>query len=311
MMSTWGQNFFIVLSAIILFLYGLEHFSQEVQRVGMAKLKSGLEKLASNRFMGFILGAASTAALQSSSALSAITIALVNSKILSFKASLAILFGSNLGTTLTAQIVALKLTGIGPVFIVLGTLVSLLKFKIHIVGRTLFYFGFIFFSLDLISASLAPLQNSPEVLRFLAKASTPVLGVLMGALVTMALQSSSVSTGLVILLVQAQTLPVEAAIPLVLGANIGTTATGLIAALKMDRTAKRTALANTIFNFTGVLLIFPFIGILTTYLGEIDSRPSQLVANTHLFFNLAVSIFFLAMLNPFERLMIKIMPIKN
>jgi phosphate:Na+ symporter len=239
---------------------------------------------------------------------SALTVALVNSGVISFRNSLAILFGSNVGTTLTAQIVAMKLTGIGPIFIVFGSLLSLVKFRASIVGKTLFYFGFIFFSLDLISSSLAPLRESPQVLNFLAQAESPVLGVLIGLVVTLILQSSSVSSGLVVLLVQQSALSIEAAIPLILGANLGTTGTALLASIGMDRAAKRSAIGNALFNFFGVCLVFPFLGLFVSFLLKLDTHPSQVVANAHLLFNLGASFIFILFLKSFERLLMKIYP---
>jgi Na/Pi-cotransporter len=302
------DTIFLAASGVILFLYGLEHFGQEIHRLGVNHLKGALERFAGNRWRGFALGAIMTAILQSSSALSALTVALVNSGVISFRNSLAILIGANVGTTLTAQIVALKLTGIGPIFIVLGTVLSLIKIKASVVGKTVFYFGFIFFSLDLISNSLAPLGENPQVVSLLAEAQNPVLGVLMGALVTLLLQSSSVSTGLVVLLVQQRALGLDAAIPLILGANLGTTGTALLASMGMERAAKRAAIGNAIFNFLGVLLVFPVLSYFTTFLMGLDSRPSQLVANAHLFFNLGVSLIFILFLKPYERFLLRIFP---
>jgi len=299
------NTIFLVISAVILFLYGLEHFSREIQHIGEASFKNHLEKFASNRWRGFALGAFFTALVQSSSAVSALTVTLVNSGMISFSNSLAILFGTNVGTTLTAQIVAYKLTGIGPVFIVLGTILSLLKYRVRVFGRLVFYFGFIFFSLDLISQALKPIQNSPWLLDVLSYAESPFWAVLLGAVVTFVVQSSSVSTGLVVILVQQNTLTLPMAICLILGSNIGTTGTALIASLEMDRKAKVSALANTLFNVIGVFVVLPLLPLFLRYIDQLATdNPSQVVASTHLMFNVSVSILFLLYLKPFEKLVV-------
>jgi phosphate:Na+ symporter len=300
------QIIFVIFSAIILFIYGLEQFSKEIQALSKSHLKGRLESFASNRWRGFLLGATFTAIVQSSSAVSAITVGFVHAGIISFRNSIAILFGCNVGTTLTAQIVALKLTGFGPYFIVIGFLLSLLRTKYRTWGKAIFYFGFIFFSLDLISSSLGPLRQSPQVLELLQKGSAIWLGVFMGAAVTFIVQSSSVSTGLVVLLVQQGTLSLDAAIPIVLGANIGTTGTAIMASLGMDLNARRAAMANTLFNIGGVIVILPFISLLTKNLILFEDNPAQVVANVHLMFNLAASFVFLFLLKPFENIVLRI-----
>lgn len=165
----------LVVTTVILFLYGLENFSREVHRLGATRFQEALTRITSNRVLGFLLGAGVTAVIQSSSAVSALTVALVNSGALSFARSLPVILGANVGTTVTAQLVAFKLTGIGPAFIVIGFLFSLFKFRYSILGKTIFYFGFIFFSLDLISNTLLPLRDNEQVLALLSASTHPAL----------------------------------------------------------------------------------------------------------------------------------------
>ena len=288
------QGLFAAVSAIVLFLYGLQSFSRELQTVGGATLRSWLGRVTASRWSGFAVGALATAVLQSSSAITALTTALVDASAISFRASLGVLLGSNVGTTATAWLVSFKLTGIGPVFIVLGALLSALPVRASVIGKAIFYFGLIFFALDLISASLKPLQQQPVFRQWLALAQAPWLGVLTGLVFTAVVQSSSVTTGVAILLVQQGVLPPEAAIPVVIGANVGSTSTALVASVGMSPVARATAISNFGFNAVGALLFFPF---LRPFAQEVVARagdPGLAVAWAHLLFNLTIAAGFLA-----------------
>lgn len=287
------QVYVLVLSALLLFLYGLEHFSKELQTVGRDRLPHWLGLATRNRFGGLLLGAGVTAVVQSSSAVSALVIALVNAGTLGFPASLAVLLGSKIGTTSTAWLVSWKLTHIGPYLIVLGGLLTMLPFSVRVLGRAIFYFGFIFFSLDLISASLEPLRQSPWVLAWLARAQEPWLGVLMGIGMTVLLQSSSVVSGLAVVLVQQGVLDPLGAVTIVVGATLGTTATGLIASIPMDALARRVAWMNVLFNAVGVALMLPFIAPFGAWALRTGHSPEQAVAIANLAFNAGVALLFL------------------
>jgi phosphate:Na+ symporter len=209
--------------------------------------------------VGVVIGAIFTAVIQSSSATSVITIGLVNAGVLSFKNSVGIIFGANIGTTVTAQLVAFKLTAFAPLFIVVGFALSLVRTRASIFGKSIFYFGFVFFSLNLISSSLQPLHNEPTLLEYLLRPQNPLLAVLAGCVFTALVQSSSVTTGLAIIFTQQGLLGLENAVPIIVGANIGTTATALIAMFNMDLAAKKTALSHFLFNVGGVLLFIPVL----------------------------------------------------
>ncbi|MFM6985135.1 MAG: Na/Pi cotransporter family protein [Hydrogenophaga sp.] len=287
------QLFVLILSALLLFLYGLEQFSRELQQLGQERMARLLEQATRHRLGGLLLGAGVTAIVQSSSAVTALVVALVNAGTLGFAGSLAVLLGANVGTTATAWLVSFKLTGIGPFLIVLGGLLTLLPFAIRVAGRVIFYFGFIFFSLDLIGHSLAPLRQQPWLVDALVQGSTPWIGVLMGAAITLLLQSSSVVSGLAVVLVQQGMLPPEAAVAIVVGANAGTTVTALIASIPMNAVARRTAWMNTLFNLTGVILLLPWITPFAHWALGVADSPAQAVAVAHLAFNLGVALLFL------------------
>jgi phosphate:Na+ symporter len=288
-------------SAIVLFLYGLEAFSGEIQRAGGATLKKWLGKLTQGRWRGVLLGAVATAIVQSSSAVTSLTVALVDAGAISFRSSLGVLLGANVGTTSTAWLVSLKLTSIGPFFIVFGSLLSALPTRFKMLGKAAFYFGFIFFSLEVVGFSLKPLTHSPVFTAVLSRSSMSVTGVLAGLLVTAVFQSSSITTGLCILLVQQDLMPVTAAIPIVIGANIGTTVTALVASIKMQTTARRVAMANLCFNAFGVLLFLPFLTRFGLVVVKYAGSPGTAVAWAQLIFNVVMVIAVLLMLRLFHR----------
>jgi Na/Pi-cotransporter len=281
---------FAAISAIVLFLYGLEAFSREIQAVGGETLRKWLGRLTESRWRAVVLGAVATAIIQSSSAVSALTVALVDAGTMTLRSSLGVLLGANIGTTSTAWLVSLKLTGIGPFFIVLGTVLSAIPTRFKALGKAAFYFGFIFFSLDLVSFTLKPLAQSPLFAEALSRASTPLMGVLAGMVVTGIVQSSSITTGVCILLVQQTILPATAAIPIVIGANIGTTVTALVASIKMQKTAKQVALANLCFNAFGVVLFLPFLGWFAAKVVDFAGEPGMAVAWAQLIFNLVMTL---------------------
>jgi len=291
------QGLIAALSAIVLFLFGLQGFSSELQTVGGDALQSWLKRVTANRGRGFLIGAFATAILQSSSAITALVATLVDTTVISFRASLSVLLGANVGTTATAWLVSFKLTGIGPAFIVLGALISTLPTRVRVFGKAVFYFGLIFFALNLISAELKPLQDRPAFREWLALAEAPWLGVLAGLVLTAIVQSSSVTTGMAILLVQQGILGPQAAIPIVIGANVGSTSTALMASLSMSPVARATAFANLLFNAAGMLIYLPFLTPFSHAMVDMTGDPGAAVASAHLIFNLTIAFVFLVTLD--------------
>jgi len=290
------------MTAVILFIFGLENFSREIENISGERFRKSLGRATRLPIVGVLIGAIVTAIIQSSSATSVITISLVNAGVLTFKNSVGIIFGSNVGTTITAQLVAFKLTAFAPLIIILGFFLSLTRNRFSIFGKAIFYFGFVFFSLNLISTSLAPLQNNPDLIELLTQPQNPLIAILVGCLFTAMVQSSSVTTGLAIIFTQQGILGLENAVPLIMGANIGTTATAMIAVFGMDIAAKKTALCHFLFNVGGVLIFIPALFIFGGKLSEVTIDPAIALANIHLVFNLVASLIFIVLVNPFTRL---------
>lgn len=219
------------------------------------------------------------------------------------------MLGSYIGTTATAWLVSFKLTNIGPIFIILGTLLSMIPLKIKVLGKGIFYFGFIFFSLDLVNSSIQPLRDSDQLTSLLLLTSNTFLSILIGILLTIILQSSTVVTGLAIIFVQQDLISAANCIPIVLGANVGTTFTALFASIRMSRTAKKAALANTLINTVGVVIFYPFMTLYTDWVLKNAPNEGMVIATAHLSFNVILVSFFLIMLTPFLKLMDRIIKI--
>lgn len=299
------QTLIAVFATIALFLHGLGGFSKEVKEIGSDYFKQLLSRITKYRLGGFTLGILLTAVIQSSSAVSSITVALVDAGVIPFSNSLAVMLGANVGTTSTAWLVTLKVGQIAPVFIVLGTLISMIPAKIQVAGKSIFYFGLILFSLELISKSLGPISSDPKILEVLKYADSRILGVLAGIIVTALVQSSSVTTGLAIILAQQGAFSTEGAIAIIIGSNVGTTSTALIAAISMNPSAKLAAKANFLFNLFGVIVCYPFIGGFDNLASYFTNDIGIQVAFAHLFFNVVISVLMLPFIKQFGNWLIE------
>lgn len=299
---------FAVVPGLILFFYGIENFSREILAVAKGSFATILGRVTERPILGALLGAAVTALVQSSAATTIITVNLVNTGTLSFVQSLGIIIGSNVGTTVTAQLVAFKMTAFGQVLIPVGFLVGIFGRRYRFLGKPLFYFGLVFFSLNLISTALVPFQNNPELIGLVTEYSALPLAILIGFLVTTMVQSSAVTTGLAVILAQQGLLTLPQAIPLLLGANIGSTTTTLIASSRMNLYSRRAAVAHFIFNLGGVLLILPFLVPFTDLVMAIGGSEAQMVANAHLTFNLIAAAVFLLFIGRFGRIVERLVP---
>lgn len=302
------QTIISITSAVMLFIYGLQALSRELQEVGEGMFQKLTERLTKTRVRGYLLGLILTVIIQSSTAVSSITVTLVDAGAITFGNSLAVLLGTHIGTTTTAFFVSFKLTGIGPLFIVIGSALSFLPLRARIFGRAIFYFGFVLFALDFLSGALAPLRESVLLRELLGTSASLPLAVLVGAVVTALVQSSSVTTGLAVILAQQGAIAAPAAVGVVVGANVGTPLTALIISLRMSAGARRAAVANLLFSGMTALVLFPFLGSFAALAIKIGGEPGLSAAVSHLLFNVILSVGFMIFLTPFERLMLRVMP---
>lgn len=291
----------IILSAVFIFIFSLQTFAKELRKQSEGRLGEIIGSLTRNRWRGFALGFGITAIIQSSSAVSAIAVSLVEAGVLTFRNSLGVLLGTNVGTTTTAWLVAFKLGNISHFIIVAGGILGLMPGHIRAWGKRIFYLGFILFALQFISESVEPLRENPHLQGILTHYRHYLFGLLAGIIFTVIAQSSSVTSGLAVVLHQQGILADEFALALVFGANIGTTSTALIAAFPLSVNARKTAVANLIFNIAGVLLLLPFIPMLAGIIIRFNPDGQMLVAWGHLILNLFTAFIFLFNLKPFEQ----------
>jgi phosphate:Na+ symporter len=277
-----------IIAALILFLFAIESFGRELEHTFKDKLSPLIQKATRNKFYSLITGAIATGVVQSSSAVSVICISLVSAGTMTLRQSIGILLGSNVGTTLTAQLIAFKLTNIAPYFLITGYFLNFAKGRIGIWGKPIFYFGLLFFGLNLLGKEVSILQDHPFITEWLHDIKSPYLGLFVGAILTALLQSSSVMTGLLIIFTAQGLISFELTVPMLIGANVGTTITALLASFPLGTNARRAAVANLIINFAGLIIFAPLLGPFTTLMQKSAESLGQQVANAHLVFNLTI-----------------------
>jgi phosphate:Na+ symporter len=292
-----------VLSCVALLLFSIHKFSNHIQKIAGDRLKNIMQVLTSNPLRGTLVGTFVTGIMNSSTATTVLVVGLVNAGFLSFTNSLGVIFGANIGSTVTSQLIALKLTSLGPYIVITGFVMTFFENRFQKYSKPIFYFGLILLSLHLVSTFIAPFANDPAVIIAFSKISNLGIAILAGAFFTaFVVQSSGVTTGLAIILVAQNLLSFEQALGIVLGANIGTTLTTLLTSIRMNYEAKRAAMAHVLFNIIGVLAIIPFLGFYSAFIKIMGGSPAQQIANAHIIFNIISAVIFLIFLKPFANL---------
>ena len=290
-----------VLTLVVIFLFGIQKFSKQISQVAGERFKNILTRITKTPLRGVGVGALFTALIQSSTATTVMLVGLVDAGLLTFSNSLGVIIGSNLGTTVTSQLVAFHFTNIAPLFVLLGFLVTYFGGAYKRWGKPLFYFGLVFFSLSLISLYIEPVKSNPEIIKLFSGITSIYVALLVGIIFTAIIQSSSVTSGLVVLLTGLGLLNIDQAIGVILGANIGTTSTALLASIGKNIGARKVAIAHFLFNVLGVIMFLPFIGEFVKFVESIGGSSQQVVVNAHIIFNLTCAIIFLILLRPFEK----------
>lgn len=316
-----------LVGGIGLFLFGMRLMSEGLQKAAGDSLRSILERLISNRVVGVIVGFLVTAIIQSSTATTVMVVGFVNAGLMNLTQALSLVLGANIGTTITAQLIAFKISGIALPAIGIGVLIRFFtkKPKVQYWADTLTGFGLLFFGLDMMTASFIPVRES-EIFRttFLAFSGNPLLSVLAGAVLTVLVQSSTATMGITIALATTGLIDFQTATAFVLGENIGTTLTANIAAIGTNKVARRAALGHFLFNSIGVgymLIFLPyFIGLvemltpgLANFVDTNGNCPyvARHIANVHTLFNLINVLIFLPLLGVLARICELIIPGKD
>lgn len=283
-----------LLGGLGLFLYGMKIMGEGLENSAGDKLKSILEKVTKNRFIGVTVGAVVTAIVQSSSATTVMVVGFVNAGLMNLVQAAGVIMGANIGTTITAQLVAFKLTDYAPLFIAIGAIIvmSAKAKKRKEVGNIVLGFGLLFLGMATMSSAMKPLANSPVFEQMvLAIGDNTLIGIIVGLAMTAVLQSSSATTGILISLATAGAINIEAALPILFGCNIGTCVTALLACIGTTITAKKAAVLHLLFNVIGTIIFLPFIKILGTMVTQISpGEVARQVANAHTIFNIVATV---------------------
>jgi len=304
------QAIILGILGLVFFFIGVFELNSVVQKIFNFRIRQYLQSVNKNRFFGAIFGFILTALLQSSSVASVLIIALVNAGLLNFLGSLPIILGIGVGSTIAPALVAFKITNIAPIFIIIGGFLYLFskKDKLQSLGQAFLYFGLLFFGLDLIGEAAEPIKNSAFFMRLAQEGMSPFFGLLFGIIFTAIIQSSVVPIGLLVILAGEGLVGLNLALPIILGANIGTTFSAILVSLKENLAAKRTALFYLIFKIIGVIIIFPFLGLFTSFLEKIfPSLPFQIIG-AHFFFNLFLFLIFIFLTEAIGKIIKQILP---
>jgi len=288
----------------------MQTLRQGLQAFAGQRLHQALLWMTATPWQGFWSGAISTALLQSSTALTVMAVSFVNAELLPFENALALILGSNIGSTLTTQLIAFPLDRLTPYLMILGALGYLfIPNRGRKLSLSIFGLGLLFFALNLLQVGMTPLSDLPEIQRFLRQLGDNHLqGVIAGTVLSALLHSSSATTGIVMLLTEDGWLTLPTALAFIFGANIGTCFTAVLAALASSRAAKRVALFHVLLNVFGVLIFLPFVGPLAHGLNLIGGNLSRQVANAHTLFNLLSSALAYPLLPWATRFLKKILP---
>ncbi len=340
-----GMNFWMLMlnafAGLAIFVWGMQMMSDGLQKVAGERMKSILRFFSRNRVVALLAGAGVTAVIQSSSASTVMVIGFINAGLLNLSQAIGIIFGTNIGTTVTAQIVSFDVGALAMPAIIAGLLLYFITWRgIRGIGETVLGFGFLFFGMSIMSEELTSIGSFPSVIRLFERFDcTPVDGVmpfgavlgalLIGLVVTMIIQSSSASTGIIIALGAGGLINLYTAMPLVLGANIGTTVTAQLAAIPANRVAKQAALAHTLFNVFGttVMVIFFYVPLgesgIPAFFQLVDwitpgdafaavaQNMPRHIANAHTLFNVLTALILLPFVTQMAHLCEKLIPVRK
>jgi len=302
---------FGIIGGLGLFLFGMRQLSEGLQKIAGNKIHQVLEVLSKNPIKGIISGTVITTVLQSSSVTTVITIGFVNAGLLSLKQAISIIFGANIGTTITAQIISFNLNEYVLPMIGIGFAINMMaKRKLYqYIGSIMIGFGLLFLGLSTMSNALYPLRDNPVFINLLVNvAENPLLGILLATLITSIIQSSSATTAIIISLSLQGLIGLEAAIPFILGTNIGTCITALLASIGSSITGKRVALGHLLFNISGVIIFYLFLNQFILLSSLTATTIPRQIANAHSLFNIINTLILLPFIPYLLKILTHILP---
>ena len=306
------MNLSIILSmagGLGLFLYGMRIMSDSIEKVAGARLRGILERLTTNRFTGMLVGVLFTAVIQSSSACTVMVVSFVNSGLMTLTQAAGVIFGSNIGTTVTALLVSFKLEKAAPVILLAGVLIVMFvkKQKINQWGEVIVGFGVLFMGLSAMSGAMSGMKDSPMVLQMFASLQSPLLAVLLGTVLTAVIQSSSVTVSIMVLLANQGLLGMDIGLFIILGCNIGACTSAVLASLNGKKDAKRAAAIHLVFNVIGMAIFYVVFSLATDRVVEIltvmaGGDPGRMVAYAHML----IKIIQVIIMMPFVKQIVKL-----
>ncbi len=295
---------------LAIFLLGMDRMTESLRLVAGSRLRTVLAKLTSNRFTGLLTGAGVTAVIQSSSVTTVLVVGFISSGLMTLEQAISVIVGANVGTTITAQIIAFEVETLALAAVAIGFGVTFFSKRLdrQAQGNVVMGLGLVFFGMTLMGDAMSPLRSSETFIDLMARLENPFLGILVGAAFTALVQSSSATTGIVIVLAQQGLITLDTGIALVLGANVGTSITALLAALGKPRDAMWAAVAHTLFNVGGVLIWLPFLNLLSNTMADLGGGTAREIANAHTTFNVANALIFIWFVPQMAALVTRLVP---
>jgi phosphate:Na+ symporter len=293
-----------LLGGLALFLFGIKFGGRGLQKAAGGKLRDAVCRLTSNRFLGLVTGVTVTVIVQSSSATTAMMVSFANAGVIFLHQALGVILGADIGTTLTVQLIAFRIFDYALLFVLAGFVLFMSKVERYSrVGQIIMGFGLLFFGMSVMASAVGPAKDHPAFVGFmLGVERNAALAIFTSALFTAIVQSSAATIGLVLTFAFQGVISLESAIPLVLGANIGTCVTALLASLGGGPEGRRIAWAHTFFKVAGVLLLFPFLGRFTEVVARTSPGLTRQIANAHSLFNIGAALLFIPFVKPWARL---------
>ena len=303
------ENLLSLIGGLGLFLYGMTVMGESIEKAAGAKMRSFLDFFTKNRFIGMLFGMLFCAIVQSSSATTVMVVSFVNAGLMNLVQAAGVIMGANVGTTITSQLVAFNLSQAAPVFLMLGVIVTMFckNNKVKQIGEVVLGFGVLFMGLSLMSGSMEGMKESPFVVELLHGINNPFLGILIGFVITAIIQSSSVTVSIVLLMAQQGLLPLWICFYIILGCNIGSCTTALLASISGNKDAKRAAMIHFLFNVMGTIVTAAILLVGESWVEAGIRRISgdnigRCVANAHTFFK----VFQVIILFPFAKWIVKL-----
>ncbi len=307
----WLTIVVLLLGGLAIFMHGMTVMTDALKDAAGSRMKGFLKNMTRNRWTSLLAGTGITAVIQSSSVTTVLAVGFVSAGLLTFQSTMGVILGANIGTTITAQIIAFKVTSAAWLMVATGYLFSVIfsKRRWKEIGTIVMGLGLVFLGMNVMSEATEPLKSYEPFVQLMEGLDNYFPGIIIGLVFTALVQSSSATTGVVIILASQQLLSVEGGIAIVLGANIGTCITAVLSALGKPRDAMRVAFSHVIFNVAGVLLWLAFIDQLADIVGAISEHDSaRQIANAHTIFNVVNTIIFIWLVNPLARLVLWLIP---